>query len=778
MLRKVTSAIGGMTGDRISGPRWSIIVFAVCAAAVLAGLGSLTFYTLGLERREFQSRADARHQELLRLALWRMDSALTPLLTRESSRPFFEYESFVPANLGYGRIPGPIEPGQTVVPSPLLRPEEPLVKLYFSRSSKGLITSPQAPPATLRAMAEGVFMSSYDMEVAEQRVRALSELMGATPSTRLMRALATPAPSPGENETAEKAEEAAVQTLTNDLQSMSIPGITQSANEYRARQQVADTASQTRNTVVPGSEMARSIPATTSGTAASRQDDERVSQAPRTEIAEADAAGKSSEAGSTTVANPTTPPSTSAPASASPVASPVAPTDTPARDAALSVGASAMNAAAEATKRPQRAGADDEISRGKTGSNAHADADDPSGIVNPLVPESPAPPTPFVHEEPDLSAVLALAPMNPGVDVGRLTPRWFTIGKGREPELVFVREVTVEGERFEQGFWLDWPALRENLLASAGDLTPGATLAPLVDGVNEADASMLARTLAGIPAEFVVPQGPLAQVPLWSPARLTLLVTWCVSLLAILAIAMVLRAAMELAERRGRFVSAVTHELRTPLTTFCLYSQMLADGLIQGDEARATYLETLKSESQRLARIVESVLEYARLGRQRPGHVRTLQSVASLIEQIAPPLERRCVQAGMMFDVQIEGSQDPSSAMVASDAPTLERILYNLVDNACKYAAGATDLRVHLVASISESGVVFSVRDHGPGIEPAERPRVFRAFVRGSREAAGTIPGLGLGLALAHGLAKEIGAELSLAGAGPGARFDLRLPRA
>jgi hypothetical protein len=159
----------------VNGPRWSILIFLACVAAVLAGLASLTFYTLGLERRDYQARADARHQEAQRLVLWRMDSALTPLLTREASRPFFEYEPFVPADLGYGRIPGPIEPGQTIVPSPLLRPQEPLVKLYFTRSRQGVVTSPQSPPAPLREIAESVYMSSYEIELAEQRVHAISD---------------------------------------------------------------------------------------------------------------------------------------------------------------------------------------------------------------------------------------------------------------------------------------------------------------------------------------------------------------------------------------------------------------------------------------------------------------------------------------------------------------------------------------------------------------------------------------------------------------------------
>ena len=74
-----------------------------------------------------------------------------------------------------------------------------------------------------------------------------------------------------------------------------------------------------------------------------------------------------------------------------------------------------------------------------------------------------------------------------------------------------------------------------------------------------------------------------------------------------------------LSERRGAFVSAVTHELRTPLTTFRMYAEMLAEGMVPSPEARQKYLETLRREADRLAHLVENVLQYARLERGRPG---------------------------------------------------------------------------------------------------------------------------------------------------------------
>ncbi len=79
---------------------------------------------------------------------------------------------------------------------------------------------------------------------------------------------------------------------------------------------------------------------------------------------------------------------------------------------------------------------------------------------------------------------------------------------------------------------------------------------------------------------------------------------------------------MDLSERRRIFVSAVTHELRTPLTTFRLYTDMLADGMVSGEEKRRSYLERLRGEAQRLSHLVENVLFYARLESGRAGAVR------------------------------------------------------------------------------------------------------------------------------------------------------------
>jgi signal transduction histidine kinase len=353
---------------------------------------------------------------------------------------------------------------------------------------------------------------------------------------------------------------------------------------------------------------------------------------------------------------------------------------------------------------------------------------------------------------------------------GELVARW--IGPSETPQLVIERQVSIGPRVMTQGFLLDWPALRATLIESAGNLLPGFNIVP-AGPAQSADPASLGRRLAAIPAELTLPPHADIPTPDWSPLRTTLVVTWIAALAGVAAIGAVLHTSLELAERRGRFVSAVTHELRTPLTTFCMYSQLLADGMVTAPEDQRSYFNTLRTESQRLARIVESVLDYARLGRSRTSKAIMPMRVGELIDQCSGSLAARCEEAGMLLVIERGSDAD---RVITTDSATVERVLFNLVDNACKYAIQTTDRRVHLEVRVSPRDVAFLVRDHGPGIASEDRARIFRPFVRGKSQADGSISGLGLGLALARGLAEQLGGELRLTSAQPGTEFVLKLP--
>lgn len=353
-----------------------------------------------------------------------------------------------------------------------------------------------------------------------------------------------------------------------------------------------------------------------------------------------------------------------------------------------------------------------------------------------------------------------------------------------EPELFLVREVDVGGARFVQGLWAEWEPSRAWLLSQVRDLLgdsllagANASLVPTPPGgVRElvGDATdALTGTLASLPCTLVLRGIVPPRIEGPTPTEVALIVAWVVVLAAIIAFGFVLRAALELSERRGEFVSAVTHELRTPLTTFCLYSEMLADGMVRDPQAQREYLVTLKHESSRLRRIVESVLAYARLedgrSKARPAPIR----LDALLDACLPALTRRATEGG--FELRVARGEHGEHS-VEVDQQSFEQVLFNLVDNACKYAHAASDRRLELETSIDGARWRLEFSDHGPGIPAGKEREIFHAFRRATGDDA-RIPGLGLGLSLARGLARQMGGELELVPA-PGARFRFTLPLA
>ncbi len=371
-----------------------------------------------------------------------------------------------------------------------------------------------------------------------------------------------------------------------------------------------------------------------------------------------------------------------------------------------------------------------------------------------------------------------------GAQVGGFTPKWILKDDGTE-QLVLVRTVTIQDQSLIQGVWLDWPAMNIELVEAIADILPHSSIVPLNKATTEN-----AYPLATIPAAFIPGGNATIATQRFTPALVAMLVTWMAILVSVIAIGVVLRAALNLSDRRGRFVTAVTHELRTPLTTFRLYSQMLADGMVPDESVREQYLTTLKRESERLTGIVENVLEYARLSRRRhpkdkPAGVQTLTPDALLV-RFRPTLSRRAAQSNMdlVTSIDLSGHEEHT---VTVDPNAVERIMMNLVENACKYAAPADDLspqaieefdtRIHLDVTVANGMLKLLIADHGTGIEPRDRDRIFGEFQRGSRRQILNRSGLGLGLALSRGLAREMGGELQLViQRAHGAEFLLTIP--
>jgi signal transduction histidine kinase len=336
--------------------------------------------------------------------------------------------------------------------------------------------------------------------------------------------------------------------------------------------------------------------------------------------------------------------------------------------------------------------------------------------------------------------------------------------------LLLARRVTVNGKDYVQGCWLNWPAIEKWLSDGLEDVFPDARIVP----ISHVDDSPKPRMLASIPAKLIVNRAPLADDVGWSPIMTTLAIAWACMVLAAAAVGTLFVGAVKLSERRGAFVGAVTHELRTPLTTFRMYTEMLERKMVPDEDRRQEYLTTMRVEADRLSHLVENVLAYARLERSSPASRAQVLPVGGLIDRVKDRMTQRAEQAGMKLDVHPDGA---AAEQVKADPGAVEQILFNLVDNACKYASSAKDRAIHVEASRHNGHVKIHVRDHGPGISRQEAKRLFQPFRKSAKDAAHSAPGVGLGLALSRRLAQAMGGDLRLIGdPDHGACFELTLP--
>jgi signal transduction histidine kinase len=373
----------------------------------------------------------------------------------------------------------------------------------------------------------------------------------------------------------------------------------------------------------------------------------------------------------------------------------------------------------------------------------------------------------YGNNEIQLAEPAPVSPVSPGksgpviTDLGAMRAIW--IGG----ELFLLRQFSTALSdatgKGVQGVWLDQEVLKQRLLDEVKDLLPIAGLESAIDSAGDPLA------LVSFPFRVVRNEGT---PPVRSSINGPLAVGWGAVLLAILTASLLVHGVMRLSERRASFVSAVTHELRTPLTTFRLYSDMLESGAVR-EEKRGDYLRVLSREADRLSHLVENVLSFSKIERGSARSVVRETTVNDLLEPMRERLVARLTTANLALQMDVS-----CDLRVRVDSAAVEHILFNLIDNAAKYASTGIPPKVEIKVRSSDRKVEIIVTDHGPGIPESERRRIFRAFHKSAREAAESRPGVGLGLALSRRLARSLGGGLECVDSKQGACFVLSLPLA
>ena len=226
-----------------------------------------------------------------------------------------------------------------------------------------------------------------------------------------------------------------------------------------------------------------------------------------------------------------------------------------------------------------------------------------------------------------------------------------------------------------------------------------------------------------------------------------------------------------LARLRAQLLANVSHELKTPVTSIRLFAEMLAEDGADPEQARR-YGRHLSSEGQRLSQLVENLLDVSRLGRKEVELAREPVDVAALLRRI---VEGFAFQAReKRVELSTEGL-DASEVVAVTNAPAVERIVLNLLDNAVKYRrADGPSVRLHVEKSCDAVRII--VIDNGIGIPRRDQERIFEEFFR-VRYDDYAVKGSGLGLSIARRLARKLGGDVTLESKeGAGSTFMLVLP--
>ena len=760
--------------------------FLLCVLLPLAALGLVTRHAIAQDHLRRVAEADADRGQRVRLALWRMDSEAAALLVSENNR---STDDFRPGAMLQSALPD-------------------YVHLHFEVDANGKFWSPELPAET-DAPAQAWAPNLLDDEKSRrlETSQRLRTLLGLTsPEDRPHAVLNGPnAPAPAAHPVDVHADgaQATVTSPASAILHKQFEAAQKIATQSRAKDAIGQKsmASQSDN-------LQKAFAAALSNEVS--QESERDKAAPKGESAETVDARKKSVPSemSSEYKNK---------ADAMPGAASVAAS----KPKALGKEETAnLNEYSTRVELVQRALNRNSLGRQSVQLQAEAESNAPGPQSDSSLREEGAAvgssPSLRLREEVSAldsdSAAPALQAASPAsqrpdtMTSESASPSTVFQGLWLDHELLLVRSVKQANPQSVQGVWLDKQALENVLLAGIRDLLPQASLRPYqpvefssvsVTQLQEHADSLLGRwratpknldnaplSMVGLPWELVPGPLPAVDSQLDSPLLVLLGTAWGGALLAMLAAVFLLRGVWALSERRASFVSSVTHELRTPLTTFRLYSELLADGIVKDESKVQGYLQTLRTEAERLSHLVENVLAYSRIERGSARSRVEATTVFALLDRIVPRLRERAESAGLVLSLDLPDAV--GAAIVHTDQTAVEQILFNLVDNAAKYAT-CPDGTGQLALAVSQHQRGFSIfgprkefqlalTDNGPGIARSEYRKLFRPFHKSARDAAHGKPGVGLGLSLSRRLARALGGDLVLRHSAQGACFVLHLP--
>ena len=245
-----------------------------------------------------------------------------------------------------------------------------------------------------------------------------------------------------------------------------------------------------------------------------------------------------------------------------------------------------------------------------------------------------------------------------------------------------------------------------------------------------------------------------------------------VVLMGLFAIYQSAKTVVDLSERRSNFVSSVTHELKTPLTNIRMYIEMLEQGIAKNRDREQDYFGILGSESERLSRLIDNVLELSKLEKkQRHIHMKE-DTFEDVVNEVQTVMQEKLRQEGFTLTVDMDEVRS-----FKYDREVMILILINLLENSMKFGQEAATREIALKVQHETDRVNVSVSDTGPGIPRHALKKIFDDFYRVEGPLTRKTGGTGIGLALVKKFVDLMGGMVYAENnSGPGCTITIYLP--
>ena len=231
-----------------------------------------------------------------------------------------------------------------------------------------------------------------------------------------------------------------------------------------------------------------------------------------------------------------------------------------------------------------------------------------------------------------------------------------------------------------------------------------------------------------------------------------------------------LRREAHIAELRTQFVSSVSHELKTPLTSIRMFAELLSMRE-SNDPQQTRFLDTIVSESERLTRLLNNVLDFSRIERGQRTYRLHPTPLDEVIQAVVRTVQYPLTQQGFLLNLNVCEGIPP----VAVDRDALQQAVLNLLTNAMKYSGENREIGLRLCSE--KDAAVIEVSDKGIGIPDKEQSRIFQKFYRVQNPQNREISGTGLGLSLVAHIAEGHGGSVRVKSSpGEGSTFSICLP--